>query len=81
MLLERLLEIIATGEKVAIKIDKDVKIDTVSELLKWIKKQGILVVNEIEPNGYTDGNGISYLTFVTKNISEEPPFPEFMTYE
>lgn len=81
MLLERLLEIIATGEKVAIKIDKDVKIETVSELLKWVKKQGILVVNEIEPNGYTDGNGISYLTFVTKNISEEPPFLEFMPYE
>lgn len=87
MWLEELLTHIPVSEKVAIKIDQDIKVDEVQQLLYWARKDVIAYVGDIEPNGYTDGNGISYLQITCNDMRErkedddEFPFPEFMPYE
>ena len=46
------------------------------------KSKAICETNEIEPNGYTDADGISYLVFHAYNIQDrkqcddELPFPK-----
>lgn len=82
MWLEELLETIPIGEKVAVKIDQDVKVDEVQQLLFWARKDAIAHIEEVLPNGYTDGNGISYLQITCEDVRERGdedslPFPAF----
>lgn len=73
MWLEQLLEHIPIGEKIAIRIDKDVKVDEVQQLLYWARKDVIAYVSDIEPNGYTDANGISYLQIACEDVRDREP--------
>ena len=81
MWLEELLEHIPVSEKVAVKIDQDVKVDEVQQLLYWARKDVIAYVGDIEPNGYTDANGISYLQITCEDCrpkdDERLPFQAF----
>lgn len=82
MWLEELLVHIPVSEKVAVKIDQDVKVDEVQQLLYWARKDVIAFVEDIEPNGYTDANGISYLQITCDDVRERGdedtlPFPAF----
>lgn len=70
MKLNDLLQIIAIGTKIAIDDDRLITVDTVENWLRRINSgecDGIAEVIEIEPDGYTDMNGISYLkVFIRK---------------
>lgn len=71
MKLEDLLQRIALGTKIAIDDDRLVTVDTVENWLRRINDgecDGIVEVTEIEPDGFTDMNGISYLKVFIKKI-------------
>ena len=70
MELRDILQIIALGERVAIKQGYSVKVDGVESLLAYYRNSPNILVEEIEPNGYTDAAGISYLTFVIDQAKE-----------
>ena len=71
MELRDVLKYIALGERVAIKQGYSVKVEGVESLLVYYSNTPAIQVEEIEPNGYTDAAGISYLTFVVFNANEE----------
>jgi hypothetical protein len=71
MELRDILRIIALGERVAIKQGYSVRVEGVESLLAYYSNTPAIKVEEIEPNGYTDAAGISYLTFVIYNANEE----------
>lgn len=69
MKLDDLLQIIAIGTKIAIDDDRLVIVDTVENWLRRINGgecDGIAEVIEIESDGHTDINGISYLKVFIK---------------
>lgn len=80
MQLYEILELIDHDTRVAVKKDKEIELGPIWEhLSKYILDEDIHC-SEIEPNGYTDQAGISYLTLhcydVTKvQQDDELPFP------
>ena len=61
-----LLEHIPLGTKVAIERNQSVVVATVKEHLSKIELGEIFLVDEIDPDGYTDANGITYMKIYTR---------------
>ncbi len=66
--LKNFLEYTTMGAKVAIEMDQSVVVATVEEHLEREDVNDLVLIEEIEPDGYTDENGISYLKIYTRNF-------------
>lgn len=81
MRVDEIIDKIQPETKIAIRFDKEVKVDTAMAFICEYGGEEDIHCSEIEPNGYTDQGGISYLTLhcydVTKvQQDDELPFPE-----
>ena len=74
-----LLYEMTSNSKIAIRDKGKTQVDTVEKFYWFYSEDENTVVEEIEPEGYTDGNGISYLLVCVKEREiiqdDELPFP------
>lgn len=66
--LKNFLEYTTMGAKVAIEMNQSVVVGTVEEHLEREDVNDLVLIDEIEPDGYTDANGISYLKIYTRDF-------------
>ncbi len=69
--LKNFLEYTTMGAKVAIEMNQSVVVATVEEHLEREDVNDLVLIEEIEPDGYTDANGISYLKIYTRNFFDD----------
>lgn len=81
MQLYEFIDRIQPETKIAVRFDKEVKVDTAMAFMCEYGGEEDIHCSEIEPNGYIDQTGISYLTLHCYDITkvqqdDELPFPE-----
>lgn len=76
MRVDEILSLIEYDTVVAVKQDKDINLKSVDALLSWYGGEEDIHCEQIEPNGYTDTDGISYLTLYIYNIKDRPIVPD-----
>lgn len=80
MRVDEIIDRIHPETKIAVRFDKEVKVDTAMAFICEYGGEEDIHCSEIEPNGYTDQDGISYLTLhcydatTAPQIDEELPF-------
>lgn len=80
MRVDEIIDKIQPETKIAVRFDKEVKVDTAMAFICEYGGEEDIHCSEIEPDGYTDQNGISYLllhvydTTTVTEIDEELPF-------
>lgn len=81
MRVDEILSLIQPETSVAIRFDKDVQVKTAMDFICYYGGEENIHCSEIEPNGYTDQQGISYLQLHCYDIrdvqqnDDELPFP------
>lgn len=76
MRVDEILSLIEYDTVVAVRQDKKVTLKSVDALLSWYGGEEDIHCEQIEPNGYTDLDGISYLTLHIYNIKDRPIVPD-----
>ena len=62
MRIDEIIGLIQPDTKIAVRFDKEVSVKTAMDFICWYGGEEDFHCSEIEPNGYTDQDGISYLT-------------------
>lgn len=81
MRVDEIINLIDPDTKIAIRINERVDIKTAMDHICYYGGIEEIHCSEIEPNGYTDGDGISYLQLHCYDITEmqqekdDLPFP------
>lgn len=82
MRLDEFLDKVQPETKVAVRFDDKVEVKTAMDHICYYGGEEDIHCSEIEPDGYTDADGISYLVFHAYNIQDrkqcddELPFPK-----
>lgn len=82
MRVDEIIDKINPDTEIAVRFDKRVTIGTAMDFICEYGGEENIHCSEIEPNGYTDQDGISYLLLHCYDITEqnpsddELPFPE-----
>ena len=81
MRVDEILTLIQPETKIAIRFDKSVDVKTVMSFICEYGGVEDIHCSEIDPDGYTDQNGMSYLQLHCYDITkvqqdDELPFPE-----
>lgn len=76
---DEIIDRIAPETKIAVRFDKEVRVDTAMAFICEYGGEENIHCSEIEPDGYTDQAGISYLTLHCYDITklqqnDEQPF-------
>ena len=79
MRVDEIIDKIQPETKIAVRFDKEVKVDTAMAFICEYGGEEDIHCSEIEPDGYTDQAGISYLTLhcfdVTKVHQNDDELP------
>lgn len=79
MRVDEIIDMIDPKTKIAVRFDKEVRVDTAMAFICEYGGEENIHCSEIEPDGYTDQTGISYLTLHCYDITklqqnDEQPF-------